>query len=124
MLDKSGKAAKGPPAPQLKGVYRSTDGVEIIFDPPHFTWIEEKRQFSGGYAVSRLDSDVLFLKSLDERGLPVGDSAYILELVETKEGPTTVRRLTLTPGRVGIHGVQASSEKRYLFEQRESQPPE
>jgi hypothetical protein len=122
LLDESSKAAQGAAVPQLKGVYRSTEGVEIIFDPPHFTWIEEKRQFSGGYAVFRLDSDVLFLKGLDAQGLPAGEFAYIMELAESKEGGALVRRLTLTPGKVGIHGVKASSEKKYLFEQRESEP--
>ena len=110
--------AGGPP---LRGVYHGTEGAEIIFDPPRFTWIEAARQYSGGYAVFRLDRDVLYLKGLDERGLPVGETAYLLEYVETSEGPVRVRRLTLTPGRLGVHGAEAISEKKLVFEQREAE---
>jgi len=108
--------------PQLRGVYRGTEGAEIIFDPPRFTWIEAARQYSGGFAVFRLDRDVLYLKGLDARGLPVGETAYLLEYAETKEGPVQVRRLTLTPGRLGVHGAEALSEKKLVFEQRETDP--
>jgi len=111
--------AGGPP---LRGVYHGTEGAEIIFDPPRFTWIEAARQYSGGYAVFRLDRDVLYLKGLDERGLPVGETAYLLEYVETSEGPVRVRRLILTPGRLGVHGAEAISEKKLVFEQREAEP--
>jgi hypothetical protein len=109
-------------APQLRGVYRGTEGAEIIFDPPRFTWIEAARQYSGGYAVFRLDRDVLYLKGLDERGLPIGETAYLLEYAEAMEGTVQVRRLTLTPGRLGVHGAEAISEKKLVFEQREAEP--
>jgi hypothetical protein len=116
------KADRSPAGPALRGVYRGTEGAEIIFDPPRFTWIEPRRQYSGGFAVFRLDRDVLYLKGLDERGLGVGESAYILEYVEAKEGQVQVRRLTLTPARLGVHGAEALSEKKLVFEQREGEP--
>jgi hypothetical protein len=120
LADSAGKSeASGP---DLRGVYHGTEGVEIIFDPPRFTWIEAARQYSGGFAVFRLDRDVLYLKGLDERGLPAGESAYILEYAETREGQVRVRRLTLTPGRLGVHGAEAASEKKLVFEQREAEP--
>jgi hypothetical protein len=120
LADSGQKQEAGGPA--LRGVYRGTEGAEIIFDPPRFTWIEAARQYSGGYAVFRLDRDVLYLKGLDERGLPAGENAYLLEFVETSEGPVRVRRLTLTPARLGVHGAEAISEKKLVFEQREEEP--
>jgi Pallilysin beta barrel domain len=120
----AGRAAKGAsPEPELQGAYRGSEGAEIIFDPPRFTWIEPARQYSGGFAVFRLDRDVLYLKGLDERGLPAGESAYLLEYAETKEGPVRVRRLTLTPAKLGVHGAEAVSEKKLVFEQREAESP-
>jgi hypothetical protein len=38
------------------------------------------------------------------------------------EGTVQVRRLTLTPGRLGVHGAEAISEKKLVFEQREAEP--
>jgi hypothetical protein len=111
-----------PSGPELRGVYRSTEGAEIIFDPPRFTWIEPARQYSGGFAVFRLDREVLYLRGLDERGLPAGESAYLLDYEESSEGPVQIRRLTLTPARLGVHGAEAVSEKKLVFEQRQQQP--
>ncbi len=110
------------PGPELRGVYRGTEGAEIIFDPPRFTWIEPARQYSGGFAVFRLDREVLYLRGLDARGLPAGESAYLLDYAQTSEGPVRIRRLTLTPARLGVHGAEAISDKRLVFEQRDQQP--
>lgn len=106
--------------PALKGVYSGVEGMEIIFDPPRFTWIEEKRQFSGGFAVVRLDRSVLLLKALAENGLPGEADVYILGYEEKEEEGTLRRLLTLTPGRIGVHGAEPVSEKRFQFEQRET----
>ena len=115
------RAAQGESSgPELRGVYRGTEGAEIIFDPPRFTWIEPARQYSGGFAVFRLDRQVLYLRGLDERGLPSGESAYLLDYAETSEGAVQIRRLTLTPARLGVHGAEAVSEKKLVFEQRET----
>jgi hypothetical protein len=114
-------ASREDSGPQLRGVYLGTEGAEIIFDPPRFTWIEAARTFAGGYAVFRLDREVLYLKGLDERGLPAQEVAYLLEYGESREGAVQVRRLTLTPARLGVHGAEAISEKKLVFEQRESE---
>lgn len=109
-----------PSAVSLKGVYKSGKGIEIIFDPPHFTWIGERRQFSGGFTIILLDKEVLYLKGLDENGLPVEDATYIMEYSEKKEGGYFYRTLTLTPGRMSVHGVKPVSEEKITFEQLES----
>jgi hypothetical protein len=103
----------------LKGIYRDEQGTEIIFDPPHFSWIGDKRQFSGGFAVISLDKTVLYLKGLDENGLPVQEATYIIEFTEKKEGQTAHRTLSLQAGRMGVHGVEALSEQKRVFVQRE-----
>jgi hypothetical protein len=104
---------------QLKGIYRDEQGTEIIFDPPHFTWIGDKRQFSGGFAMISLDKTVLYLKGLDEKGLPVQEATYIINFTEKKEGQTVHRTLSLQAGRMGVHGVEALSEQKRVFVQRE-----
>jgi len=103
----------------LRGAYRDDRGTEIIFDPPRFTWIGERR-FSGGFAVISLDKTVLYLKGLDENGLPVQEATYIMELKETKEGQDVRRTLSLLAGRMGVHGVEALAEQERVFVQVES----
>jgi hypothetical protein len=107
----------------LKGIYRDDQGTEIIFDPPHFTWIGDKRQFSGGFAVINLDKTVLYLKGLDENGLPVQEATYIMEFTEKKEGQTVRRTLSLLAGRMGVHGAEPLTEQKRVFVQKESIEP-
>ena len=70
----------------LNGLYQSGAGFEIIFEPPYFTWIEEGRDFSGGFTVIRLDQDVLYLQGMDGNGLPTTTATYIMEYTEKLEG--------------------------------------
>jgi hypothetical protein len=104
----------------LTGVYRDDQGTEVIFDPPRFTWIGDKRQFSGGFAVISLDKTVLYLKGLDENGLPVQEATYIMDFKESRSGQNVQRTLTLVAGRLGVHGVEPLSEQKRVFVQRES----
>jgi hypothetical protein len=117
-LLKQKKTEVKPASILLKGIYRDDQGTEIIFDPPHFTWIG-KRQFSGGFAVISLDKTVLYLKGLDENGLPGQEATYIMEFTEKKEGQTVLRTLSLLAGRMGVHGVEPLTEQKRVFVQRE-----
>jgi hypothetical protein len=103
----------------LKGSYRDDRGTELIFDPPRFTWIDDKHRFSGGFAVISLDKTVLYLKGLDENGLPVQDATYIMDYKESKSGRSIQRTLALVAGRLGVHGVKPLSEQKTVFVQRE-----
>jgi hypothetical protein len=104
---------------QLSGLYQSGAGFEIIFEPPHFTWIEEGRDFAGGFTVIHLDQDVLYLQGMDDNGLPTTTATYIMEYTEKQEGTYLYRTLTLVPGKLSVHGVEPTSETRIIFEQLE-----
>ncbi len=104
---------------ELEGLYQSGEGIEIIFEPPHFTWIEDNSEFSGGFTIIRLDRDVLYLQGMDENGLPTQSATYIMDYAENREGSYLYRNLTLVPGRMSVNGVQPSSETRMVFEQLE-----
>jgi len=104
---------------QLKGLYQSGAGFEIIFEPPHFTWIEEGRDFAGGFTVIHLDQDVLYLQGMNENGLATTAATYIMDYSEKQEGAYLYRTLTLVPGKLSVHGVAPTSETRIVFEQLE-----
>ncbi len=104
----------------LEGLYKSGQGIEIIFDPPHFTWIEDSSGFSGGFTIIHLDQDVLYLQGIDENGLPTRSATYIMDYAENREGEYLYRNLTLVPGRMSVNGVQPASETRMVFEQLEN----
>jgi len=108
-----------PVALKLDGLYQSGAGIRLIFEAPNFTWIDEKRSFSGGYAIFALDHDVLYLQGMDDNGMPGETAAYIMEYTEKKEGEYLYRNLALTPGRIGVQGIRPVSETRLLFEQME-----
>ncbi len=104
----------------LSGLYRSDRGIEIIFEPPKFTWIEAERQFSGGFAVFRLNKDVLYLKGMDENGLATEDKTYIFEFTLKEENKYLYRTITLVPGCLSIHGVEPVSEEKLIFKRIEA----
>ena len=104
---------------RLNGLYQSGAGFEIIFEAPYFTWIEEGRDFSGGFTVIHLDQDVLYLQGMDENGLPTDTATYIMEYTEKQEGTYLYRTMSLVPGELSVHGVTPTSETRIVFEQLE-----
>jgi hypothetical protein len=104
---------------QLSGLYQSGAGFQIIFEPPHFTWIGEERDFAGGFTVIHLDRDVLYLQGMNDNGLPTDAATYIMEYTEKQEGNYLYRTLNLVPGVLSVHGVTPTSETRIVFEQLE-----
>ena len=104
---------------QLNGLYQSGAGIEIIFEPPYFTWIEEQLDFAGGFTVIHLNQDVLYLQGMDDNGLPTEAATYIMEYSEKQEGTYLYRTMALIPGKLSVHGVRPTSETRIVFEQLE-----
>jgi hypothetical protein len=104
---------------ELSGLYRSDEGMQIIFEPPHFTWLESDRELSGGFSVFALDQDILYLKALDENGLFSEEMSFAIEQVVKVEQDYLYRTLILTPVRLGVHGARATSDQRIIFEQIE-----
>jgi hypothetical protein len=105
---------------ELRGLYRSDEGIEIIFEPPYFTWLEPDRELSGGFSVFSLDRDILHLKAMDDNGLFREEMTFAIEQVVKIERDYIYRTLILTPVRLGVHGAQDSSEQRITFEQIEA----
>jgi len=104
---------------ELSGLYQSGQGIEIIFNPPSFTWIGESDSFSGGFTIISLESPVLYLQGIEENGLPGASAAYIMDYSEKQEGNYLYRTLALTPARLSVRGVEATSETRITFQQLE-----
>jgi hypothetical protein len=104
---------------QLNGLYQSGAGIEIIFEPPYFTWIEEGHDFAGGFTVIHLNQDVLYLQGMDDNGLPTDTATYIMEYSKKQEGTYLYRTMTLVPGKLSVHGATPTSETRIVFEQLE-----
>lgn len=104
---------------QLNGLFQSGAGIEIIFEHPYFTWIEEGRDFSGGFTVIHLNQDILYLQGMDDNGLPTDTATYIMEYSEKQEGTYLYRTMSLVPGKLSVHGVSPTSETRFVFEQLE-----
>ena len=62
---------------------------------------------------------VFYPMGFDDNGLPTSTATYIMEYEEKQEGNYLYRTLTLVPGRLSVHGANATSETRIIFEQLE-----
>jgi hypothetical protein len=123
-----------PPA-RLVGIFRSSDGAEIAFDTPTFTWITaDGKSSGGGFAVMEglplLNAhylerdmpariDVINLKFLEASGLRSTDRSYLLEYKEKTDANTVVRTIALTPVSLTVRGAVATSHDPAVFEQIE-----
>jgi hypothetical protein len=128
------RAPASPPA-RLVGIFRSSDGAEIAFDAPSFTWITaDGKSSSGGFAVMEalpllnahyLERDVparvnvMSFKFLEEAGLKSTDKSYLLEYKEKADASAVVRTIALTPVSLTVRGAVATSHDPAVFEQIE-----
>lgn len=103
----------------LQGLYSNESGMEIFFASPRFTMRTEDEELQGGFAAYRLDRNVLRLKVVNENGLVVENRTYAFEYTENRSESRIVRRLELTPARVRIDGVEATSNDTITLEQTE-----
>ena len=119
----------------LYGIYRGTDGDEIAFEPPYFTWIQEDGQArSGGFTILGnvpllnayyLDREipeqisVITFRFIDNGGIRSHDQVFVFEYEEKKELGTLTRTILLTPAKIGINGVLLSSKESRALEQLE-----
>jgi len=102
---------------ELRGVFRSGEGIEVIFEPPYFTWIEKDKQYSGGFTLFNLNQTVLMLKNREENGFSRTTKTYIVEYTEKKEKNRLSKTLVLAPGRIGIKGVEPLPAPKIILEQ-------
>ncbi|HEB11497.1 MAG TPA: pallilysin-related adhesin [Spirochaetales bacterium] len=118
LLDKRlSAAAKGDI--RLSGLYRSPAGVELIFAPPRFTWLEKESEYSGGFTVFNIGENILYLKGLNPKGLTTGDKIFVFDYSEKREDNRLIKTLLLVPAVLTVHGVEKISDLHTLFEQIE-----
>jgi hypothetical protein len=107
----------------LAGRYKSKDDTVLLFEKPHFTWIDkDAASYEGGYTIYKIRQKdtfitVLFLKFVMENGLSVKDKVFILKYNEEKKENYTVKTLTLVPAKVSIHGITEKIEEPIIFTQ-------
>lgn len=90
----------------LSGLYRSDNGLEIVFSAPHFTWRNAELKQQGGFLSYQLNYTVLEFKFINSRGLVEKERYYIADLVENnQENAKVVRVLTLHPAMLTVAGV-------------------
>ena len=120
---------------ELTGIYRSTVGLEIAFEPPYFTWLENSSQGnSGGFYlltdVPLLNAfylereipdrvDVINFRFLEHSGIHIKDWVYVLEYKVRSEDNTTVKTIQLTPAKLLVSGVVLTSKESITLEQIE-----
>lgn len=103
----------------IAGIYRGSDDEWIRFDPPRFTWQQNGRLLSGGFAVYSVDQLVIVFKVLATGGTTRAVRTYTLDYRE-QQGDDRVRRsLVLRPARLEISGVTSVGATALHFEQVE-----
>jgi len=128
------RSAPSPPG-RLIGIFRSSDGAEVAFDAPTFTWITaDGKSAGGGFAVmgdlpllnahylgreipSRIS--VISFKFLQDPAVKSIDKSYLLEYKEKADTSTLVRTVSLTPVSLTVRGAVATSREPVVFEQVE-----
>ena len=124
---------------RLAGVFRSSDGAEVVFDAPTFTWITaDGKSSGGGFAVMQglpllnahyLErevaprSSVISFKFLQEAAIKSIDRSYLLEYKEAGDASALVRTISLTPVSLTVRGAMATSREPTVFEQIEMRSP-
>ncbi len=102
---------------RLSGLYRSPAGVELIFAPPRFTWLEKGSEYSGGFSVFNIGENILYLKGLNPNGLTTGDKTFVFDYSEKREDNRLIKTLLLFPAVLTVHGAEKISDLHTLFEQ-------
>lgn len=117
----------------LSGIYRSSSGLEIAFEPPYFTWIDENDEAtSGGFTLLSnvpllngflLDREIpdqaytVTFRFLKNDGVSSEDATYLLEYVEKKEENALIKTILLTPANLSINGLLLRSKESHSLEQ-------
>jgi hypothetical protein len=105
--------------PSLTGLYKSDTHPDIYFDPPYFRYREGEDNSRGGFSVYSMGADILELRFLNENGITEGHRRYSFDYVEQKKSNEIVRRLILTPGKLGVNGFRPTSNEPIRYEQVE-----
>ena len=116
-LVRSAAAQPGLARLDIAGIYRGSDDEWIRFDPPRFTWQQNGRLLSGGFAVYSVDQLVIVFKVLATGGTTRAVRAYTLDYREQRGDDRVLRSLVLRPARLEIGGVTSVGATALHFEQ-------
>jgi hypothetical protein len=122
---------------QLRGLYKSSDGLEILFEEPFYTWMEgsdvsDLTTLSGGYSIlagapllnafylDRESPDGVHIVTFQANGESNGGyRSYMLEYREEQQENAMVRTILLTPADLLTAGVLLTSKVSFTLEQIE-----
>jgi hypothetical protein len=102
-----------------RGLYRSEIGSELTFNLPNYQLRRGDTEEEGGVAIFWNKYWILQLKAKNEEGLPVETKNYRMEFSEILEENRLIRSLHLSPGKLGITGMETGVEPSIHFEQVE-----
>ena len=104
---------------QLIGLYHGSDGQTILFDAPKFTWQQQERRLTGGFAVYSAGHPVIVFKVVSMAGTTSDVRTYALEFREYRGAERVRRSLVLHPATIEITGLTAVGSAALHFEQVE-----
>ena len=113
------EAAGAQPSFRLEGLYQSSDGEEIIFESPRFTWIGKQRVDSGGFYLYTLNVPVLGLLVVHPDGGRPEEKTYILDYSSQRRENRVVRSITLQQATLSILGATPVEGEPLHFSQTE-----
>jgi hypothetical protein len=105
---------------RLEGSFRSRDGLEIVFTGSRYSLASpySGSESGGCYLYALGTDDALDLVAIRPDGLPSLRKTYRATLEEIKSGKDTLRRLTLSPARTSVRGLELTDEGDLVLEQR------
>lgn len=124
----------------LTGMYRANEGLEIAFEPPYFTWLEDNSNESipsgnaGGYSIIQnvpllngfylerdipARVDVITFRFINESGMATIDRTFVIEHAVREDSNTVVKTINLTPTNLVVQGAVLTSKDSLILEQIE-----
>ena len=104
---------------ELTGLYHGSDGQAILFDAPRFTWQQDGRRLTGGFAVYSAGVTVIVFKVVSRAGNTSDIRTYAVEFREHRGAERVRRSLILHPATLEITGLAAVGATALHFEQVE-----
>ncbi len=124
----------------LTGMYRANEGLEIAFEPPYFTWLEDNSNESvpsgnaGGFSIIQnvpllngfylereipAKVDVITFRFINGNGIATNDRTYVIEHAVREDSNTVVKTINLTPTNLVVQGAVLTSKDSLILEQIE-----
>ncbi|MBN2510687.1 MAG: pallilysin-related adhesin [Spirochaetales bacterium] len=107
-------------APEVSGIYASTDGGSIEFFNNSFTLQENGKTRSGGYAFYLKGNPILSMKIISERGILLEDRVYKYDFFEEEKENKIIRTLVLFPGKMSVRGFVPTADGYSQYQQIET----